>query len=52
MNSSYPFNHKQNKYSSCEVLKNGTIGNCDKYIYDTSRYESTTVTEVSQNINE
>ncbi|KRT86152.1 membrane transporter [Oryctes borbonicus] len=45
MNNSYPFNHKQNKYSSCEMMRNGTIIPCDKYIYDTSVYESTTVME-------
>ncbi|KAI4470609.1 solute carrier family 22 member [Holotrichia oblita] len=45
MNSSYPFNYKQQKYSSCEKIRNGTIVTCDKYIYDKSKYESTTVIE-------
>ncbi|GJQ67658.1 Orct [Trypoxylus dichotomus] len=45
INKSYPFNYKQNKYSSCEMIRNETIVPCDKYIYDTSKYESSTVIE-------
>lgn len=46
LNASYPFRKKSDRYSSCSMFSdNHSVVPCDGYIYDDSKYKSTTVVE-------
>ncbi|XP_022916168.2 organic cation transporter protein-like [Onthophagus taurus] len=41
----YPWDNLNSKYSNCSMLVNGTEQSCNKYVYDTRKYESSIVME-------
>ncbi|KAF5279391.1 hypothetical protein FQA39_LY05501 [Lamprigera yunnana] len=45
LNESYPYDFAMGKYSSCSMFVNGTKVECDAYIFDQSKYESSVVSE-------
>lgn len=44
----FPFDEELKDYKSCEYLEDGKEKSCDKYVYDTSVYRTTVVTEVGK----
>lgn len=47
LNASFPWDAQKHKYSNCSMIVNGKVQECDSYIYDHSKYESSAYFEVS-----
>lgn len=46
LNSSFEWDSKNKRYSSCSMILNNTVTSCSEFIYDDSKYESSAVIEV------